>query len=492
MRKRLIAVVAVVVLVGVAVAAVPILEEHAAAQIKAGMERDGTTKVAKVEVGLFARRIVLEDLHFAANGMNGTVKRAEGGGLAWPIGELLQGRTPFSGWVLGDPLQASHVELKDFDIGDPGGARLSAQELTVKGLDLARFDGRHAGQFAATVLTARTLAALTMGSLAASNLMVALPGSGDTIGAAHIAVDGYDRGRIDSLGLEGIEAAAKEAKTPLYKVERIAARKLDLSPMLAAMSSIDWVPGAPIGRVHVDDFSVTGFGGETLSNLGISLKAITLQTEREGEQKSRSRLRIEEFVYSPPLRSFQNAHARLALTGMGLTEVKLDLDCGGSEDRQKNELNFGPCKLAGAGLGDLETSGRIVNADPIFWQAVDNGGAAPLGESKAALGSAKLVLVDKSFLERGLKLLSTYSRKSVAETRSNLAGEIRNYQPPDVMISQDLTKFLDTVARFVEQGGTLAIEAKPDPPIELNRLESLARPGADVVGLLGLTATVSR
>jgi hypothetical protein len=492
-KKGLIALAVVVVLVGAAAAAVPILEEHAAAEIKTAMESDGTTKVAEVEVGLFTRRIVLKDLRFAANGMGGSAKLVEGRGLAWPLGELLSGRTPLSGWALGDPLQADHVEVKYLKIADLiGGGQWSADEISVEGLDLARFDGRYDGQFPAAVLTARTLAALTVRHLEARKAVAALPGTGDTIGAAHVAVDDYDRGRIGSLSLEGNEATAKDAMAPLFKVELISAHKLDWSHVLAALSAAGWVPGAPIGRIHLDDFSATGFGGETLSNLGISLKSVTLQTERESEHRTRSRLRIEGFVYSPPLRSFQNAHARLALTGMGLTEVKLDLDCGGSEDRQKNELQFGPCKLVGAALGELETSGRIVNADPAFWQAVDNGGAAPLGESKAALGSAKLVLVDKSLLERGLKLLSTYSRKPVAETRKNLAQEIRNYQPPDVMISQDLTKFLDTVARFVEQGGTLTIEAKPDPPIELTRLQSLASPGADVVGVLGLTATVSR
>jgi hypothetical protein len=60
------------------------------------------------------------------------------------------------------------------------------------------------------------------------------------------------------------------------------------------------------------------------------------------------------------------------------------------------------------------------------------------------------------------------------------------------MISQDLTKFLDTLARFVEQGGTLTIDAKPEQPVDLGRLQALMRPGADVVGALGLSASLSR
>ena len=55
-----------------------------------------------------------------------------------------------------------------------------------------------------------------------------------------------------------------------------------------------------------------------------------------------------------------------------------------------------------------------------------------------------------------------------------------------------MTKLLDTVARFVEKGGTLTIDAKPEPPVGIDRLRSLASPGADLVGVLGLSAAVSR
>ena len=45
---------------------------------------------------------------------------------------------------------------------------------------------------------------------------------------------------------------------------------------------------------------------------------------------------------------------------------------------------------------------------------------------------------------------------------------------------------------MVKRHLTLTIEAKPEQPVDLGRLQSLLRPGADVVGTLGLTATVSR
>ena len=67
---------------------------------------------------------------------------------------------------------------------------------------------------------------------------------------------------------------------------------------------------------------------------------------------------------------------------------------------------------------------------------------------------------------------------------------MRRYQPSGVLISQSMTQLLDTVARFVEQGGTLVVEAKPDPPVGFDRLDYLLNPGADLVSVLGLKATL--
>jgi hypothetical protein len=55
-----------------------------------------------------------------------------------------------------------------------------------------------------------------------------------------------------------------------------------------------------------------------------------------------------------------------------------------------------------------------------------------------------------------------------------------------------MTKLLDTVARFIETGGTLTVEAKPDTPIRIDKLEYFRRPGPDLVNILGLGATLSR
>jgi hypothetical protein len=174
---------------------------------------------------------------------------------------------------------------------------------------------------------------------------------------------------------------------------------------------------------------------------------------------------------------------------MGLKEVKLDLDCAGTDDRAKGELTLDRCALVGPDLGAIDLTARIVDVDPPFWRAIDDGDLLALNESHAGLGEMKLVLADKSLLERSLKALSAVTGKPVSETRSNLASEIRRYQPAGILISEDMTKLLDTIGRFVERGGTLTLDAKPDPPIDIARFQPLTKPGADLVRLLGLSAT---
>ena len=68
---------------------------------------------------------------------------------------------------------------------------------------------------------------------------------------------------------------------------------------------------------------------------------------------------------------------------------------------------------------------------------------------------------------------------------------MRRYQPPGILITDDLTKLLDTVARFIESGGTLTLEAKPETPLGIDKLAYLRRPGPDLVNMLGLSATLS-
>ena len=102
------------------------------------------------------------------------------------------------------------------------------------------------------------------------------------------------------------------------------------------------------------------------------------------------------------------------------------------------------------------------------------------------------MVADKSLLERGLKALATMTGQPVAATRANLAREMRRYQPSGVLITESMTQLLDTVARFVEHGGTLTIDAKPEPPVGFDKVDYLTSPGADLVSVLGLSATLSR
>jgi hypothetical protein len=482
-----------IVVIGVAAAAVPILEHQAAAQVKAEIERDGITKVGRIEVSLLDRRITVLDMKASGNGAKNAIGRWQASGLAWPLGELLQGRTPLAGLRWGDPLRADRIELKDLDITDDAdGSRWTFQSLVIDGFDLARFDGSYNGRFPWQVRVARALGALAMRRLEVNNLVVALPRTGDTFGVATTVLEGYDRGRIASLTMKSLEATAKGEPAALYKIDEAKGNGMDWSRLIGSMASADWHPAAPLGRIHVENASLSGFGGEMLARYGISLSSISLETMHDSDKVSRSRTRIAGFVLAPPLRSLQGLQARLALQTMGLKEVKLDLDCAGTEDRAKGELVVGPCTLVGPGLGEIEFTTRIVDADDDFWHALDEGGLLTLGQSRAGLGSARLVLADRSLLERGLKALSTTTGRSLAETRSNLAREIRLYQPADILISQDMTNLLDTIARFVEQGGTLTVEAKPEPPLDLDGIRSLLRPGADLVRLLGVSASLSR
>jgi hypothetical protein len=491
-KKKVIAVVAVVALVGAAIAAVPIVESHAAGRIKTEIERDGAVKVGNVEVGLFERRITLLDLK-SSSGAELSVGRWEASGLAWPLGELIRGRTPLAGFNWGDPLQADRIELRDVRLVDSAAnSGWSMGSLIMEGFDLARYDARYqGGDYKFQALVARALGALTIRRLEERNVAFSLPGA-DTFGAASVVVDRYERGRITSMTVGSVEATPKDGQAPLFKIADIKSAGVDLGRVIAALSSDKWQPGAPSGRAHADSVNAAGFSGDMLARYGISLGSVSLETVHEGDRLNRSRTRVEGFVLAPPLRGLEGLQMRLALQSMGLKDVKLDLDCTSTEDRAKGELALDRCTLVGPGLGEIDLSGRIVDADPPLWRVIDDGDFLALDESHAGLGEMRLTLVDKSLLERSLKALSTVTGKPVSETRANLAGEIRRYQPADVLISEDMTKLLDTVARFVERGGTLTIDAKPDPPIDIEGFQPLMKPGADLVRLLGLSATLSR
>jgi hypothetical protein len=149
------------------------------------------------------------------------------------------------------------------------------------------------------------------------------------------------------------------------------------------------------------------------------------------------------------------------------------------------------CALISPDLAEIEFRLRLTGVDRTFWRAIDSGSPAMLYNSKVALVSAELILADKTLLNRWFKAMATASGQPVPLARSALAQEIRQYQPPDVLITDEMTMLLDTVARFVEKGGSLAIRIKPEPPFGIDKISSFGTSGPDLVGLLGVTATLA-
>ena len=313
-----------------------------------------------------------------------------------------------------------------------------------------------------------------------------------TQSVSRLSLTGYVRGLIDSLEITGLQVKPAGARTAGVTVADTRARGIDLRRPIALASSLDWEPGMPIGRVPVAEGRMSGFGGDLLTRYGLSLGSVSTETKRESGDVSRSRMRIEGFVLAPSLRSVEALGMRMVLQSMNLKEVRLGFDCSTIEDRARHALKVEDCKLDGPDLIEISLAARIIDTDDEFWRSVDEADILGLLGTKAALASARLVVADRSLLQRSLQAKARLSGQPVAAERAALATEIRRYQPPGVLITQDMSKLLDAVARFVEQGGTLTVEAAPQPALGLEKLDYLLKPGADLVNALGLTATVSR
>jgi len=188
-KKSAVAAAAVIAIVGLGVAAVPLAEEYSARQIKAGVELDGSTTVDSVEVAFFGRRITMHNLHVRNVG-DVTIGRWEASGLSWPLGELLRGRTPLSGLRLGDPLQAGHLELGNLNIVD-NGATWSIGSLAIDGFDLERYDTTGIGPLQFSTLAARIAAALSIRKFEQKQTVYAAPGSADRTTIAAFTVERF-------------------------------------------------------------------------------------------------------------------------------------------------------------------------------------------------------------------------------------------------------------------------------------------------------------
>ncbi|MCW5733591.1 MAG: hypothetical protein KIS73_05670 [Enhydrobacter sp.] len=490
MKKLLVAAILFIVLVGAVLAAVPFVEKRAAAQIKSEMERDGKTTVGAVEVGLLERRVLLTDLRSRQFGEI-AVGRWQASGLAWPLDELIKGRTPLSGVRVGDPLQADRVELTDVRaVGDQ--ANWSVGSLVIEGFDLGRYDPPPFGSPDALIhLGARVSGALSMKRVEQKDT-VYTDVKGDKVAIGTVSLAGVDKGIFGSIAAAGFEVTPGNGKVPFLQIADAKLTNLDLRRAFTTLGQVAWRSGMPIGRLDLDAMNVSGFGGAALTRYGISLGSVSSEVTREGPDVKRSSLRIAGFVLAPPLRGLETLQLRIALQAMGLKDLRLDLDCAGTEDRGKSEVSIDRCALTGAELGEIDLAARLVGADAAFWQAVDDGDTFALLRTKAGLSEAKLVVVDRGLVERSLRAVATTSGQPLAAVRASFAQEVRRFQPPGVLITEAMTKLLDTVARFIETGGTLTLEARPDTPIGIDRLDYFQRPGPDLVETLGLSATLSR
>jgi hypothetical protein len=342
------------------------------------------------------------------------------------------------------------------------------------------------------VLSARLIRAVSVRHFEERDVVYTIPYTQNTVGFVSFAGNNLDHGKLGSFELAALEASGKSAAEPSLRLASIKGEGFDARRILASLAEQSWRPGRPLGRLGLDHISATGFSGEAFTRYGISLGSVTIDVTHEGDAVAKSSSRIDGFVMVPPVRGLEGLQMRMAMQAMGLKELRLGLECAGREDRTKGEVAIERCALSGPDLGELAFGGKLVGADARFWQAIDSGNLQGIYDTKTALGEATLTLADKGLLDHGMRGLATASGKSPAATRADLATEIKRYAPPNVLITDDLTRLLETVARFVEQGGTLALQAKPDPPLALDKVGTLMRPGPDLVSLLGLTATLSK
>ena len=107
-----------------------------------------------------------------------------------------------------------------------------------------------------------------------------------------------------------------------------------------------------------------------MTRYGLSLGSVSTETVREGEF-GRSRIRVEDFVLAPSLRSVEALGMLLVLQSMNLKEVRLGFDCSTLEDRARHTLKVEGCKLNGHDLAEVSLTAQVIDTDDEFWRAVD-------------------------------------------------------------------------------------------------------------------------
>ena len=495
MRRSLL--VGAAVLAGLAVAAIaafPVTERWLAGTIRNSLQRDGNARVEAVSVDLLERRVTITGLSLRS-GLELRIGRLEASGLAWPLAEMVKGHFPLTGWHWGDPLAVARLDLDRVKLASRSNElQWEVDRVVVEDIALARHVTASGPGALPLHRVARALLALSMGRVEVANARGSVPMSGGRNGGATgLAIEGYDRGRARAVTVNGAWGAAFDKEPPPVTLADLTLKGLSVQRMLVAMSSETWMFGGPVGRISVDSLDASGFGGELMRRYGLSVAGLGLATTRENATRSRTRLHIDNVVLAPPIGGLQGIALRMALQSMGMSQARADFACTATEDRTAGEIAVDDCALQAPGLATVRLALRVVNGDDALWHALDDGDLLLLSDSAAGLAWARLVAADTSLLERSARAFAAMTRQPLTPAiRAGWAREVRRYQPPGVMISQAMTQLLDTVARFVEQGGTLTVEAKPERPVDLDRFDYLGSPGADLVTALGLAATLSR
>lgn len=484
------------VLTAGAVAGLPIAEERIADAIKVRAGLRSGLKLATVQVSLLQRRIVVTELTMTP-GPDSTLRvgRVDVRGLGWPIADLLAGRTPFTGWKWGDPFQADRVEIDDFEFVHTIDGEWRMAKLIVEGIYLPEHEQPAELPGDSMARKAIAFSHLTVQRIEQREFSYQPPDEfGMALKAKTLGFGSLYSGVFSDFVMSDAELRDYATRPSAWlSVGVTAIYGLDFGLPLAELRDPEWISGMPLGRVWFDQVTIDGLDGDLLAELALTVGRVSFKTQREGN-RAIGRASVESIAYRPQGLNFDTAQTYALLQALGLREVTASLECVGGEDRDKNEFALDRCLLLAPGLAEAEFSFKFINADEAFWTLMDSGDSFQILTSTVALGSAKFVVRDRSLLDRLAKLSATTRGVSPAEARAEMARSVRRYQPTDMLITEDVTKLADVIGRFVEQGGTLTIEARPDPPVtfEDTRVFWGLGPGPDIVQMFGITATHRR
>ena len=251
----------------------------------------------------------------------------------------------------------------------------------------------------------------------------------------------------------------------MFRMAEFKLGDFDFQRGLKAMGALSWRPGMPLGPDRSRIGQPVGLQRRGLRRYGVRSPASPIRDKCTRTRTSAIRACASKGSCSTHrLGNREALQVRIVLQAMGLKELKLAMDCsrdGGSRQGRGRRRSL---RHQRPRLGEIDLRCKLVRADPPFWQAIDEGNSLALLRSKAGLGSARIVVVDRGLVERSVKGLATTTGQAPAAVRTAFAQEIRRYQPPGVLITEDISKLLDTAAGFIKRGGTFTLEAKPPKP----------------------------